>query len=167
MSFCSTPLGSAFHSNQLCLPSSSHPQSPQPVQQGVSILTPCSHVHPLPANLSPSPLPLSTPTAPAWALSGLLTHLCPSPTPASLTPFTENHLSAPVLRTFSGSPMAWNKSQALHGPCGPQEPACLQAHFSLLHYLLLCAQSAAPQVVSLSLLSAWRPCLVSKDSAHV
>lgn len=65
--------------------SPSHPPPPHPVQQGLSLMTPCSHAHPFPENLSRSPLASSLPTAPAWILSGLLTHVCPSPTPAIRT----------------------------------------------------------------------------------
>ena len=86
--------------------------------------------HPLPANLSPSPLPtLSTCTGPAWTRSGLPTTSAPAPRlPASApahrsqSEFQITYLTLTLvqssLQSFQFSAVAWDKSQALCGACG-------------------------------------------------
>ena len=99
----------------------------------------------------------------------------------------------PYLTQSSGSPVSWNKSRALCGPCGhsgsPRPPSRLTPHSSTIFYSVLpaaasplvfhvdCALShlhafarAAPcawSALYLSLLSAWRPSLLCQGSAPV
>lgn len=113
-------------------------------------LLPCPSI---PENLSPNPLPSPLPTAPAWTLSGFLTHVCPSPTPASHTPSTKkpervsDHSDDPVPYLALSSVTRWLGIKATL-LLEPQALPIFQDPFSILCHLPQKLPGGAPHLVS-------------------
>lgn len=152
MSFCPHLFGISFPlQSTLSSVFQSLPQSPQPVQQGLALMTPFSHAYPLPENLPPSSLPSSPPPLPLPERPSYP----PLPQPYSCRPQPPPHRSEfriTYLTLLPSMAPRWLgiKTKLLIDPEAHESSPCplfrIISHYFAIFFPVL--QAAAPHLVS-------------------